>query len=287
MKTTGVFTIHSYEIPFDDFGETIYLFPFGDIHRHAPLCDVERWHEFCSWAQNKKPAYFVGMGDYDDLASTSERELLSSKKFHESTIKTLDTLYKKHTKVLAEELSFCRGRLIGLIGGNHYADLSSGINTDMLLADYLGATFLGVASFVRLSFVPKKRGNMRRSLDLFLHHGKGSGRLAGGTINSVEKMMDIAEADIYICGHDHQKGVRPVEKLRLLGGKGSLRLSKRKILLARSGSFLKGYVPGEASYIVDSAARPTELGVTKIEITPRRIRGGGKDDFEFDIHASV
>ncbi len=286
MKTTGLFSIHRYEIK-AKYGETFYLLPFGDIHRFAPLCDVERWLAYLKWAKTKKNAYFLGMGDYDDLASTSERTLLSDKKFHESTLETLDNLYKKNTLKLAKELEFMRGKLIGLLGGNHYAELQSGINTDQLLADHLNTKFLGVAAFIRLSISSDTKHRGSYSIDIFAHHGRGSGQLAGATINSVEKMMNIAEADIFLSGHDHQKGVRPIEKLTLSEGNGGLRLSKRKIMLGRTGSFLKGYVENHASYIVDIAARPTELGVIKIEITPRRIQKDGDDRMEMDIHASV
>jgi hypothetical protein len=151
----------------------------------------------------------------------------------------------------------------------------------------LNTKFLGVAAFIRLSLSENNKRNSRFSIDIFAHHGKSSGQLAGATINSVEKMMNIAEADIFLSGHDHQKGVRPIEKLTLSEGNGGLRLSKRKIMLGRTGSFLKGYMEGHASYIVDMAARPTELGVIKIEITPRRIRKEGQDYVEMDIHASV
>ena len=73
MQTTGIFTIHEFEIPISSFNEPIYLIPFGDVHRSAPLCHTEKWLEFLDWAKNKKRCYFLGMGDYDDLASASER----------------------------------------------------------------------------------------------------------------------------------------------------------------------------------------------------------------------
>lgn len=285
MKTDGIFTIHKFEIPFKSYDQPIYLVPFGDVHRSAPHCHEERWLEFLAWAKKKPNCFFLGMGDYDDLVSTSERVLLSDTRFHDSTRQTLDKFFRKQTEKLAKELEFMRGKIVGIAGGNHYATLSSGISTDNLLADLLGAQYLGVCSFIRLVFINTTR-KKSSSLDVFIHHGRSSGRLAGGTINSVEKMLDIAEADIYICGHDHQRGVRPLERLKLQGT-DSFRLAQKKMLLARSGSFLKGYVPGEPNYIVDGAMRPSDLGVVKIELTPRREQKNKEDYQHIDIHASI
>jgi hypothetical protein len=81
-------------------------------------------------------------------------------------------------------------------------------------------------------------------------------------------------------------------RLRLKSSGHDLRLSHQKVLVARTGSFLKGYVPDKASYVADGAMNPTDLGVVKIELTPRRIREweGEKqtlDIIEVDIHASI
>jgi hypothetical protein len=67
----------------------------------------------------------------------------------------------------------------------------------------------------------------------------------------------------------------------------SVRLSHRKVLLARTGSFLKGYVPGKVSYVTDRLLNPTNLGVIKIEVTPKRGDGKGYDCDELDIHGSL
>src|SRR3990167_7450366 len=98
MTTTGIFSIHKYDIIFDEYNEPIYLFPFGDVHRSSDNCDVDRWLEFLDWAKSKKRAYFLGMGDYDDLASASERIILGNKALHESTKDTIQGLYEINTK---------------------------------------------------------------------------------------------------------------------------------------------------------------------------------------------
>ena len=287
MRTSGDFTIHDFVIEFEKYGEPIYLIPFGDVHRSSPMCAVDRWHEMLEWGKTKKRCYFLGMGDYDDLGSTSERKLLNSPDLHDSTVKTLEDLYLKHVKRFAEEIKFMKGKLIGILNGNHFGMFQTGVNTDQKLAELMGCSYLGANSFIRLKFwcrTRKQRGYT--TVDIWAHHGRGGGRTVGGSMNPVEQMAQSAEADIYLMGDNHQKSAIHKSRLRL-NGAGPLALSHRKILLCRTGSFLKGYEQNCASYVVDAGLPPTELGVVKIELTPRRDQKGGTDVTWIDIHASI
>lgn len=286
MQTTGIFTCKHFQVP-SRYGETIYLLPVGDIHYGSPQCDFDRFERWCKWAARKSNAYLLGMGDYMDIGSASERLILKDPKMHDSTAIQLEGFYKKQAEKLARMLSFAKGRVVGLIEGNHYGTFKDGTTTTQYLCNLLDCQYLGVSSFVSFEMRNRNKHGSALSIDIWAHHGKAGGRLAGATINSVGRMMDIAEADIYLCGHDHQKGVVNVSKLRLVRGSGTVRVSHRKILLGRTGSFLKGYEEGVASYVVDAALRPSDLGTLKIEITPRRSRVNGTDLTTVDIHASV
>jgi len=265
----STFTTHKVEIPVLTLNEPIYLIPFGDIHRWAPLCDEKKWTDFLEWAERKKNAYFLGMGDYDDLASYSERQALLTANFHDSTLMSIEDLSRKRTESLIDEVYFMKGRIIGLLEGNHFGELSNGMSTTQLMCQKLECRYLGVSSFVRLVFV---HGTKRCSIDLWLHHGKGASRLVGGSLNTVQQMGESAEADIYLMGHDHKKGIATKTRLVLNDSKGGLKLSHKKVLYGRTGSFLKGYEPDVPSYVVRAGMSPTDLGVIKIELTPKRVQ---------------
>jgi hypothetical protein len=223
------------------------------------------------------------MGDYDDLCSSSERDILNNPKLHESTSKNLDKYAESKVNDLCKELSFMKGRLIGLIGGNHFWNFPSGINSDQMMAQKLECKFLGVSSFIRLS-IPV-HGTHTETIDIWAHHGKGAGRLVGGSINTVEHMRDIGEADIYLMGHSHHKAaVTAGSKLFLKGYGKNMSVQYKKQWLVRTGSFLRGYVDGETSYVADAAMRPTDLGVIKIILTPYRDCKNGRDISGIDIH---
>jgi len=208
------------------------------------------------------------MGDLDDMSSTSERCVLNSASLHESTLRTLDDMYRDNVDRFASEISFMKGKLIGLIEGNHYSELTSGITTTQLLCEKMGCKYLGVSAFIRLAL--KKANKSNQCLDIWAHHGLGGGRTAGASINKLENMIKGASADIYLQGHDHKKQIAMQSRLRLNQGKGGLNLENRKIVMARTGSFLRGYVDGESSYVADGAYSPTDLGTVMIKIVPMR-----------------
>jgi predicted phosphodiesterase len=230
------------------------------------------------------------MGDYDDLASGSERKAMTIflNQAHDDTVKTIDELFKERTKKFYEEIKFMKGKIIGLIEGNHHGELTTGITTTQLLAEHLGCKYLGVSSLIRLSFRMANRNSSRAKIDIWAHHGRGASRATGGSLNSVEQMAMVGEADIFLMGHDHRKSVALRNKICLTSGE-KLDITHKKILMGRTGSFLRGYVPGEPSYVAQAMLTPTDLGVIKIELTPKRIRSRitNEDCFFCDVHASL
>jgi len=268
MKVEGGFTYGKFEIPFKKYGKVINLVPFGDVHRSAPLCHVEKWHEWLDWAKNLDNAWFIGMGDYDDLASESERAILNNAYLHDSTVETLDSLYRGYVSRFAKEIGFMKGRLIGMIEGNHYSKISSGITTTHLLCEKMDCKYLGVSAFIRV--ILRRDIHHTHRIDIWAHHGLGGGRTVGSSLNKVENMVDAADADIYLMGHDHKKGVVPKSRLKLSESRNVLTMENRKILLIRTGGFLRGYVDQKQSYIADRAYSPADIGTVLINITPQR-----------------
>ena len=219
MKTTGLFTTHRVEVECE-LNKPFKIIPFGDVHRDSNMHCSDYWGRFLDHAKRQDNALFLGMGDYTDGCSTSERIVLNSPALHETTTANFQKAALGVAETLADELEFMRGKLIGMLGGNHYFQFNSGDTTDHILSAHLGTKFLGVCSFIRLSVLLKDRPACRHCIDIFAHHGLGGGRLAGSTFNTVERMQSVAEADIYLMGHDHNLGCIPA-KSRLVLTKGS------------------------------------------------------------------
>lgn len=284
MKTTGLFVVHNYTIPLG-YNKPIRLVFFGDVHRDSPHHAEGKWKEFLDYAKRLKGAWFVGMGDYLDSTSSSERNAwaVACLGLHDTKKDDVEKHELSKCAAFAKEIAFMKGRLVGLIGGNHYFNFLNGTNSDQKICEHLECKFLGVSSFTRLTLDCCGR---RCTLDLWLHHGTGGARLVGGSINKVDQMREHAEADIYAMGHDHGRMVVPAKPRMRLGTSGNgcgLKVKERQQWLIRSGSFLASYAHGKSSYNVDAARGPSSLGHVELEITLVRHHSGGSNESEIII----
>ena len=280
----GLFTTHMMKHRMS-IHDTLKIIPFGDVHRDSRACDVDRWNNF-----NKRyrdcdgNTLFVGMGDYNDFASTSERRQLRSIKLHESTIQSFDDTARANMLNFCNDINHMRGKLIGIMDGNHKWDYIDSKTDGEEMAERFGTKYLGNLSYIRIQIDFVER-NTRISVDLFVSHGKSGGKLAGTTFNKVDDMRTVCPgADIYIMGHDHRKGGVPITSLEV-NGKTSLTVRQKRQWLCRSGSFLKGYIDGQVNYVSNAMLRPTDLGTIRLEIDFKRVyKNDGFDGIIKDIH---
>lgn len=270
MRTDGIFTVHQVTYNTPTFAKPLTIVPFGDIHRDSPAFSKETWRDFLNRARSMKNVLFLGMGDYMDSYSTSEREIMYSSGLHDSSRERHEEEGRGRIRTLAKELSFMKGRLIGLLGGNHFMRFRDGTSGDQYLAQQLGCRYLGVCSAIRVLIV---RGSQRVGLDIFAHHGRGAGRTAGGRFNSVEQLAQVADADIYLMGDNHARGALPMgDRLRIMSGTNGPYIRARRPWCGRTGSFLKAYEPDHSSYVADAALPPASLGWIEFDVKVRAVR---------------
>lgn len=285
MYADETFTVASTEI-FADIDEEFHIIPLGDIHLGSEACDESRLDYMCDWIAKRKNVYVYGMGDYTDLARAHDRYAIETQTA-QATQDIMDRIYRQESDRIVKKFVPFKERILGLGEGNHRGVLKSGISTTQYICDRLNTRFLGYMSYFAINVRQKTKRNSTTQIVLLTHHGiGGSGRLAGATINRVEKLERIAIADIYMMGHDHQKGVRPLSKFVLINH-GVFGIKTKKQLLITTGGFLKSYMPNMSSYAVKQAYAPADLGCAKISITIRRSEANKKDVTTIDMHASV
>ncbi len=272
MINTYKTTMKEFEVGLND---KITIWFYGDIHRFTRSCDIERWKAFLAQAKedanNNPHTYFIGMGDYDDFASTREKKELA--RMHETTIEGFDDLDAKRCRVLAQELSFTRGKTLGLIEGNHHWVRATGVTSTMDLCERLDTEYLNWLCHMSLVFRFFKKSTSNAftynvPLYLVLCHGRAGGKTVGNTINQVDDLKRIfPAADIYCMGHDHQRGAWPTSILIPQYSSQGVRIKQKRQLLCRSGSFKKAYEDNTAGYEIGRLLRPADLGAIKVEIT--------------------
>jgi hypothetical protein len=213
------------------------------------------------------------MGDYDDFASGSERSSIKKIDLHGQSREKLDRMVMRDIVSFSKEISHMKGRLLGLLEGNHRWDFLDGRTSTQVLCELMDCKYLGDLAFVLVSG-PARGGNTVGAIEILASHGKGGGKLIGSTFNKIQDMNRIVpQVDIYLMGHDHQLGAVPASIIEFEG----LVMKQKRQWYGRTGSFLRGYEIDEPSYVVDSLYRPSSLGTLRFDIKFERIRKSGAD----------
>lgn len=262
---------------------SITIVPIGDVHYNAPMFARSEFLAWCRKYKHRTDCWFIGLGDYLETFSTSERKALQM--IHESSNEWLDEKVVNDVNEFAEHLSFTKGRWLGMLEGNHAYRTGDGFTTTELLCQRLQAQPLGVMAAIRCGLRFKKHVT-RYAFDIWAHHGQGAGQLMGSTINSLEKFANGFIGDLYLMGHDHGIGYVPMERLFIGGTKENPTVNHKTAHLVRSGSFLKAYDPGKSGYIARCARKPRHLGTPEIKVENHQGHRGNMFDY-IDAHVTI
>ena len=275
----------TFQIPLQE-GQTLHFLGLGDIHWDTPECDRERLGRFVDWADQqgmrKDLVRIVGVGDYLDFASPTERRTLASS-LHETTNLTLDKAHLASLREFLQVISPIKQTFLGLLTGHHYHVFVTrkvlgatwqGRSSDDWLAHQLGCAYLGTgATLFRLKFPHALH------LDVLALHGGGGAQTPGGRIQKRIRFAEIAPtAHLVLSGHDNAKLAYPRSGLDFDHGK-----IKRYVI--GTGSFQRAYLDDEpeAGYAERWGLVPADLGVTIVTIRIEQRNG----KWRVDYHASV
>ena len=282
-----IYTTKHKEIELNGFKDYINLYMFGDVHRDAENCDADRWKWFLEKAKEDDPdkTYYLGLGDYHDFASYSEQKAIKNSKLHETTMARLNKMVKQDVDFFCDEIKHMKGKLLGLIEGNHtWTFDDNGKTATQVMCEQMECPYMGWLSHLTITF---KIYNKRQSVYIVACHGRAGGKRAGASINQVEDMKVIfPAADIYVQGHDHNRGAWPIDVLLPTPGRDH-KLKQKRQFLCRSGSFLKGYESGKSNYVTSRLLRPADLGALKMVISFHRDSKDGVDRIITDIQAVI
>ena len=186
---------------------------------------------------------FIGMGDYTDLASPSNRARLKSANLYDTASDVIDQKALDLMDEVYEFLRPTRGKWLGLVEGHHFHELKDGTTTDMRLCEKLGGAFLGTTGLLHIQF-QRPRSSQCIGFVLWAHHGTGNGQTGYYPLNRLEKIAAAWEqVDIFAMGHttksahEFQNKVYPRWTRRM-------DLAHRKVILVGTGGYSKTYVEG-------------------------------------------
>lgn len=257
----------------------LLLMPVGDIQWAGDEAEVAlgMLKRHIKWGVDHD-AYFIGMGDYIDTFSPSNRTKLTGAALYDTALKAMDRDAEARIKEIYNlALKPSKGRWLGLLEGHHYHEFRDRTTSDQLLAKMLDAPFLGTSAYVRLVFPKSNNSSSAGAVTIWCHHGQGSSSAAGGAVNRLSRVISTWDADIYLMGHHHKVGAQPMDYIRpIFPNHGAPRLMHATKLLVATGSFLKGYIVGRkdgpvprGGYVESAMMNPVQLGAPLVKIRPR------------------
>ena len=205
-----------YPIPLK-LGQRLRLVALGDVHWDTPECDRDRLSRFVAWCQERQQqgemVRLVGLGDYLDFGSPSERKVIGSGTLHETTAVKLDRAHLEDLREFVALMKPIGKNFLGLLTGHHHylfatktaAGIWKGRSSDEWLANQLGCEYWGNGvALYRLTF---PHGLF---LDMFAWHGGGGAQTPGGRVQKRIRVAEIAPtAHIVATAHDNAKLVYP------------------------------------------------------------------------------
>jgi hypothetical protein len=234
-------------------------------------------------------AWFLGMGDYTDFTSPSNRVRLAQADLYDTATAVIDNAaHHLVVELYRDILKPTKGRWLGLLQGHHFHQYRTGLTTDVELCELLEAPFLGTCAYVRVVVETGRRATSSQvPFTIWCHHGEGSGQSVGAPLLKLERMANSWDADVFLIGHQSKLVSAPIERIYpVWGGNATLpELHHRKIILACTGSFSRGYVPharqgriAQGDYVEKKMLTPAHLGgvIVRLQYGTRSAQGRKK-----------
>lgn len=247
--------------------------PYVDI---APISDVQLGNFafdeklFEEYLTNVPPgAYYIGVGDYVDGVSPSNRKLLNSlrakKELYDVVWDDLEADAERHQEDFLRHVDHTVGKWIALLDGHHYWTFDDNTTTDEHLAEALDSTFVEGDLILEVLY-GAGNGITKR---VHAWHGQGNAATPAGVYNKMVRKSWV-DADLYLMGHTHRKFAIPgppqVDQIDPLSDAG---WHQRETWYINTGSYLRGYMRGRPTYVEQGGLPPTHLGGAYIRFDER------------------
>jgi hypothetical protein len=261
--------------------DVLSIWAIGDIHYGSPGCDLKRVKRDLDRIKNDSHAFWVGLGDYADYISPRDKRFAADALTDEAKL-NIGRLGKYYAEKIQELFEPIKSKCLGLLYGNHeekYNVVNNQEDSHAWLCEELEVPNFKYSAIFDLSFIRttcrapmllnginQGEGKHSKTYRVYCHHGAGGGATPAGKLNSLIKLMNNVEADIYFMGHVHdQKGQRLV---RISADQACTQLTEKQTIGLITGSYLKTYVQGSSGYGEMKAYQPTTLGAVRLQVVP-------------------
>lgn len=177
----------------------VELHTFSDWHIGDEHCDMQSIKDEVDHVKETPNAYCILNGDLCNTATkTSVSDIYSEKMSIMEQIQTCIDL-----------LEPIKDKILFVSNGNHENRTykSDGVDIMKIIAKQLDLEDKycseGGILFLRFGKQDKNHHSRKQSYSVYITHGTGGGKKAGGKVNRLEDLAGIADCDVYIHGHTH------------------------------------------------------------------------------------
>lgn len=185
------------------------IIPIADTHLGDPHADEELLRNRIEYIRTHDDVYTILCGDILNNATRSGVSDVYGERYSPmGAIQRAVELFRPIAH-----------KIIGIVDGNHEARTlkDSGICLGQIIAAELGLSdkYCSEGLFIFLRFGQSRSGvyesngsgkRRRMCYTIYVTHGNGGGKRAGGKLNALEELAGIVDADVYISGHVHLPG---------------------------------------------------------------------------------
>src|SRR3990172_3416226 len=240
--------------------------PIGDLQlmgSNDKQVALNRFKRHLEIVENEFPnVYYLGMGDYIDFMSPSNRESLKQAKGYDASREYIE----RAAYTLADEflalVEKTKDRWLGLLSGHHFYESPDGTNTDQYIARKLEAPYLEKCGYISLTLA-RPDGKTRGTINIWCHHGVGSSKYpVSKLVNQVVPFWP--EADLYFMGHMHACDHYRINRMVVRGQE----VVEQNSLAVVTGGWLKSHTENQTSYIEEKMLSPRAVGQPIVVVKP-------------------
>lgn len=252
--------------------EPIEIFVVNDVQYSANFTDIGRFKEYVQEGVRRK-ARFVGLGDYIELLSPSNRTRYVQASLYDTAKDSMDNSVRRICDDFLNLVHATEGSWIALVEGHHLWEFSSGGSSDTYIAERLKATFGGDCCVAHLLFNrPSAIHGASVRKDVWMHHGAGGGARLGAPLTKMEILGAYFNAHVFLMAHTTRRSMATAPFI-YWPKPGVQKVADR--LFINCGGWSKSYQPhsvmsgrAKGSYAEKAMMNPTALGGITVKFQP-------------------
>ena len=255
------------------------LMPINDIQYDGPegVADLKRLSRHLAWGMERN-ALFIGLGDFIDFMSPSNRERYAGANLYTNARETVDRMATILEDELMHVLAPTRGRWVGLFQGHHYFEHLDGTSSDTRFAEALDTKYLGDSALGRIRF--RDKNGATAAIKVFAHHGSSATTANGAMTKLKGQKAFYPHVRLFLAGHVPQLDHKQTTELDINDNEAPI-ITATDTHYVVCGGFARSFKQGstfagrpQGGYAEKAMMGPATIGGAVIHLKPTNSRAG-------------